>query len=707
MGSRELGSLRSWEHAGEKRKRRKDGLFNYISVPFFFYLCFSLRFLCFGLVAGISKAEDTVMLETNSTWNLIEDDSLVLGPTLTVNNSNALDSVQLALSVSVGGFRNGLVSTDSFMRLSFNDTYENINSELQGWKYIPPLHWNSQLGEETLSLQAGIAPDCNISKIISIVVWAKNNAPSIHLLNSTHIVYGMEDELLVLEGVSVEDIDAAEDPSGVMEITLSVEHGTIDILIVSGLWIIHDIKQQDGYGGHTLIFRGRTTRVNEALGGLSYMGPENWSGVDTLTIHANDLGNTGQGGPLTAHDSIDIVIQAVNDAPHIYAAYSVLEMNEDEVLPLQGISISDEESLESSFRFQVMVTLHSLGAGGTLNFPPQVEGAQLVTGDWSTSTHIEFLALPQALPALLENLTFTPFPNVNELSSGITTIQWSVSDLGCCGAGGQGTDMLTLKIRIRAVNDAPTLIIPPYINIQQDELELLPGIEVEDIDARENPSAVIQVNVTVQNGSLQFLKGLHYNTAGLWIKDNGSNGFLQFFGSIDLVKTALQTLAYRGFNGWSGTDHLTICVNDLGNTGSGGALTVTKTSVINVEESTRIIVISAPSVLEVEEDGELPLSPFLTTSVLSHAFQVVVLRVEVSNGQLESSFYTAYSEGAVFELTTHASNIGHVLESISYVPDADWHGVDNLRIYMRDNQNQAGGGCNTIGFLFHTCYSST
>ncbi len=697
MGDHELGSLLSWDRAGKKRKKRKHRLYNYINVRFFFQLYFfSLKFLCFAVVVYISKAEDIIELETNSTWHLVENDSLLLGPTLSVNNSNAFDTIQLILNVSAGGFRNGSLSTASLTTLYFNDTSENINNALHDWEYIPPLHWNSRLGEETLSLQAGIAPDWNISKRISMVVWAKNDAPVIHLLNST-FVYGMEDEWLVLEGVvSVEDIDAAEDPYGIMEITLFVEYGTMDILTVGGLWIIRDIKPQDGYG-HTLVFRESIAHVNEALGGLSYIGPENWSGVDKLTIHVNDLWNTGLGGMLTTHSSIDIIIQAVNDAPQIQAPFSVLEMDEDEVLPLKGITIFDEEAFESSFRFQVAATLHNLGAGGTLNFPSQVEGVQLITGDWSTSTHIEFLALPQAIPFLLENLTFTPFPNVNGLSCGITTIEWSVSDLGCCGAGGQGTDTWILKILVRAVNDAPTLRIPPYINIQQDELKILPGIEVEDIDARENPKSLIQVNITVENGSLQFLKGEH-NNAGLWVENDGSNGFLQFFGAIDLVNAALQTLAYRGFNGWSGVDRLTVNVDDLGNAGSGGALTVTQSSVINVEKCTRIIVISAPSVLEMEEDGELPLSQWVTTSVLSHEVRFVMLSAEVSNGQLETSFdnssfsTTQSSGGRVLELAVPVSNIESAIANISYVPSADWHGVDNLRIYMREYYNQAEGG---------------
>ncbi len=691
VGSHELGSLHSWEHVGKKRKRRKNGLCACSNIPYLFQLCFSLRFLCYALVVGLSKAEDTIRLETNSTWHLVENSSLVLGPTLTVNNFNASDTVQLLLNVSAGGFRNRLSPTDSLMTLYFNDTSEYINNALQDWEYVPPLHWNSQLGgEETLSMKAGIAPDWQINESIPIVTWSKNNAPIIHLLNLT-IVYGMEDERLILEGVSVEEVDAGEDPSGVMEITLSVEHGTIDILTVGGLWVIYNIKPQYGCG-HTLIFRGNVVQVNEALGGLSYMGPENWSGIDKLTIHVNDLGNTGVGGTLTARGNIDVVIQAVNDAPQIQAPFSVLDMDEDEVLPIRGITVSDEEELESLFKFQVSVSIHTLGAGGTLKFPPQVEGAQLISGAWFTSSHVEFLALPHAIRALLENLTFTPFPNANELSCGITVIEWTVSDLGCCGSGGQGTDTLILKIRVRAVNDAPTLSIPPYINIQQDELEILPGIEVEDIDARENPSSLIQVNITVENGSLQFLGGLH-NNAGLWVKNDGSNGFLQFFGTVDLVKAALQTIAYRGFYGWSGTDHLTVSVDDLGNTGRGGALTVTQKSVINVEKNTRIIVISAPSVLEVEEDGELPLSPLFTTSVLSGEVRVVMLSVEVSNGQLESPFSTTtttHSGWAALELVIPVSNIGDVLASISYVPYADWNGVDNIRIYMSDKQ--AGGG---------------
>ncbi len=383
-----MGSLLSWDRAGKKRNNRKNQVYNYHSVRFSPQLYFfSLKFLCFAMVVSVSKAE--VKLETNSTWHLVENDPLLLGPALAVNNANALNTIQLILNVSAGGFRNNL-STASIPTLHLNDTSENINNALHDWEYIPPLHWNSRLGDETLSLEARIMPDWNVSRTISMVVWAKNDAPVIHPLNST-IIYGMEDELLVLEGVIfVEDADATEDPSGVIEIMRFTEYGTVDILTGDGLWIIQDLKVRDG-NGHTLIFRGSIANVNEALNGLSYTGPENWSGVDTLTIHVNDAGNTGLGGMLTAHSSIDIIIEAVNDAPQIQAPFSVLEMDEDEVLPLKGITIFDEEAFVNSSRLQVSVTLHNLGACGTLNFPSQVEGVQLITGKWSTSTHIEFL----------------------------------------------------------------------------------------------------------------------------------------------------------------------------------------------------------------------------------------------------------------------------------------------------------------------------
>ena len=51
------------------------------------------------------------------------------------------------------------------------------------------------------------------------------------------------------------------------------------------------------------------------MAGMSYAPTANYNGPATLTILTSDLGNTGAGGPLTDTDTVNITVNAVNDAP--------------------------------------------------------------------------------------------------------------------------------------------------------------------------------------------------------------------------------------------------------------------------------------------------------------------------------------------------------------------------------------------------------
>ncbi len=117
-----------------------------------------------------------------------------------------------------------------------------------------------------------------------------------------------EDTLLILSGLSVFDLDAGSDP---LEVTLAVGSGTLALTDITGLTVT------DGFGGDgTLTFEGSQAALNAALANsIQYQGIQNFNGTDALTITVNDQGATGLGGPLSATASLDITVQAVNDAP--------------------------------------------------------------------------------------------------------------------------------------------------------------------------------------------------------------------------------------------------------------------------------------------------------------------------------------------------------------------------------------------------------
>ena len=67
------------------------------------------------------------------------------------------------------------------------------------------------------------------------------------------------------------------------------------------------------------------------MAGMSYAPTANYNGPATLTIVTSDLGNTGAGGPLTDTDTVNITVNAVDDAP-VNSVPAAQTTNEDTAL---------------------------------------------------------------------------------------------------------------------------------------------------------------------------------------------------------------------------------------------------------------------------------------------------------------------------------------------------------------------------------------
>ena len=92
--------------------------------------------------------------------------------------------------------------------------------------------------------------------------------------------------------ISVADVDAS---IGIEQVTLTVTTGTLTLGSIFGLTSV------SGNGTMSITIRGQLTYLNSALKGLRFTG-----GATTLKVIANDLGNTGLGGPLS--DELDVSI---------------------------------------------------------------------------------------------------------------------------------------------------------------------------------------------------------------------------------------------------------------------------------------------------------------------------------------------------------------------------------------------------------------
>ena len=79
-----------------------------------------------------------------------------------------------------------------------------------------------------------------------------------------------------------------------------------------------------------MVFTGTLASVNTALNGLSFNPTPDFNGAASLQIISDDQGNTGTGGPLTDTDTVNITVNAANDAPVVTTTAGNLSYTEND-----------------------------------------------------------------------------------------------------------------------------------------------------------------------------------------------------------------------------------------------------------------------------------------------------------------------------------------------------------------------------------------
>ncbi len=125
-------------------------------------------------------------------------------------------------------------------------------------------------------------------------------------------------------------------------------------------------------------------------------------------------------------------------------------------------------------------------------------------------------------------------------------------------------------------NKPPVAAVPGAQTVAEDTNLTISGISVSDPDVG---TGNLEISLSALHGMLTLT-----NTTGLTftVGDGSQDPSLTFRGSLTNVNNALSSLVYRANTNYSGSDTITLSVNDLGNTGSGGPLSDTKTITVAV-----------------------------------------------------------------------------------------------------------------------------
>jgi hypothetical protein len=274
-----------------------------------------------------------------------------------------------------------------------------------------------------------------------------------------------------------------------------------------------------------------STTVNSVTGAITYSPDQDFNGNDTFRYEVTD-----DGSPLPALASTALVfisVGAVND---------VIVVNDDDVSTPEDTAI----------------TVDVLANDTDVDGVPITGSVDVISGPANGGT---------TLDPVTGAVTYTPNANFN----GTDSFVYVVSDDGFPLPSLMGT--ATVTIEVTAVNDAPVLTAPDALEGQQDTPLAVTGISVADVDVAEAATPQLSVALSVNGATLSVtLSGGAVITSGAQ-----RESALTLRGTVDAINATLATLRLAGEPGHYGATPLTVAVDDLGNTGSGGAQRVEKT----------------------------------------------------------------------------------------------------------------------------------
>ncbi|MCX7564475.1 M12 family metallo-peptidase [Xanthomonadaceae bacterium XH05] len=266
---------------------------------------------------------------------------------------------------------------------------------------------------------------------------------------------------------------------------------------------------------------------------------------------------------LAAQPSNCVVPTSSPNQPPSISAPDAIGMMEDMVIalttPLNEIHFEDPDAGNGSLTATFSVpsgTLAATGSGG-------------VTVGGSTSARTLHGTVP-ALNAFIAaaKLTYAPVLDAN----GAVVVGISITDNGHTGTGGAQSASRNLTLNIAPVNDTPTMTAPSSLPVFVSGSAPVSGLNFADVDAGANP-----VRVTLTPPANVSVSGVSGD--GVTVTTSGSsrifNGAL-----VDLNAYFASGNARLSGPSFVGPANLQVTLNDNGNTGNGGAKSVSANVVL-------------------------------------------------------------------------------------------------------------------------------
>ncbi|MFM5095590.1 type I secretion C-terminal target domain-containing protein [Aeromonas rivipollensis] len=414
---------------------------------------------------------------------------------------------------------------------------------------------------------------------------------------------------------------------------------------------------------------------------LTLIPPANFSGNVELTLSAftQDLGLTM---PLETKGSFTVTVKPVGDVI-IADIQDKASGTEGDVVTLNlGLETKDTQATGGSATNvhengpeQVRVTIAGVPDGAEIRLPSGVTGTvvDLGGGVWQVTTTGGKLAAVEL---------------VTNDANGTLDLKVTAQSLdnGALGPEVSGT----IQVEVSPVNDAPINVLPTDPQVaQEDKPFTIQGLQVKDVDAG---SGNIEVRLSVTHGSLTVL-----NAAGVTVTGDGS-GSLLLSGTLAQINALLSGgIDYLGNSNFNGNDALTMVTNDLGNTGSGGALGDTDVLPIEVQAVNDAPVNLLPGTPQVAQEDTPFVIKGLQVQDVDAGSSPMEVRLSVLHGTLvlaDGSGVTVTGSGSdTLVLSGSQDAINALLAGgVTYQGEQDFNGQDALTMVTNDKGNTGSGG---------------
>ncbi len=325
--------------------------------------------------------------------------------------------------------------------MTFTGSVADINTALAGLAFDPTAEFT---GAATVTLttddqgatgSGGSQMDVDV---INITVDAVNDQPMVTVPGAQNFD---EDTTLTLSTggsnlISVADLDANPDE---IQVVVTATNGDLTLAGTTNL----TFSVGDGTNDTTMTFTGTVADINTALDGLVFTPTADYAGAATIQVDVDDMGHNGTGGSMTDSQTVNITVDAVNDAP-VNTVPGSQTVNEDTNLPLAGFSIADIDADTNDVEVTLTATNGTVTLGGTT-------GLSFTAGDGTADATMTFTGTVGDINTALGGLGFDPTADFH----GAATVQIQIDDQGNVGSGGSMTDDDTVNITVDPIADTP------------------------------------------------------------------------------------------------------------------------------------------------------------------------------------------------------------------------------------------------------------